>query len=67
MKEKLRIKSESAELNTKIYFDTILGQNIMDAESILNEREAILNANEVIIDSRRDIERYVVLCVYVYV
>lgn len=58
MNEKLRIKSESAELNTKIYFDTILGQNIKDAEAILNEREAILHHTEVIADSARDIERY---------
>ena len=26
MAEKLRVKAESAELNTKIYFDTILGR-----------------------------------------
>jgi len=58
MNEKLRIKSESAELNTKIYFDTILGQNIKDAEAILNEREAILHHTEVIADSRRDIDRF---------
>ena len=56
--EKLRVKSESAQLNTKIYFDTILGQNIKAAEDILDEREAILNYVEDIPDSKRDIERY---------
>lgn len=58
MKEKLRVKSESATLNTKIYFDTILGQNITEAENILNEREEILKSEPDMPDSQKDIDRF---------
>lgn len=57
-KEKRRVKGESALLNTKIYFDTIVGQPIQEAENILNERDRLLNYKCDFIDSKVDIDRY---------
>lgn len=56
--EMLRVKSESADMNTRIYFDTIVGQPMEQAEAILNEREAILDTVPAVQDTQRDIERY---------
>ena len=56
--EMLRIKGESAEVNTRIYFDTIIGQPIQQAEDILKERDEILNKIPVMLDTKKDIDRY---------
>jgi hypothetical protein len=56
--EMLRVKSESADMNTRIYFDTIVGQPMQQAEDILNEREDILNTVTITLDTQKDIDRY---------
>jgi hypothetical protein len=56
--EMLRVKGESAEMNTRIYFDTIVGQPMEQAEAILNERENLLHEVPVVLDSQKDVERF---------
>lgn len=56
--EKLRVKGESAEVNTRIYFDTIVGQPMDRAEEILNERDHLLNDPVIVNDSKKDIEKF---------
>ena len=59
VREKLRVKSESAELNTQIYFDTLVGQPIAQAEEILRERDRLLHADPGAPQNPlRQIERY---------
>jgi hypothetical protein len=40
---KLQIKQQSVELQTRVYFDTILGEPIRETEKVLAEREKILD------------------------
>jgi hypothetical protein len=40
---KLQIKQQSVELQTRVYFDTILGEPIREAAKVLAEREKILD------------------------
>eukprot|EP00601_Ochromonadales_sp_CCMP2298_P025463 CAMPEP_0173275460 /NCGR_PEP_ID=MMETSP1143-20121109/2992_1 /TAXON_ID=483371 /ORGANISM="non described non described, Strain CCMP2298" /LENGTH=463 /DNA_ID=CAMNT_0014212353 /DNA_START=347 /DNA_END=1735 /DNA_ORIENTATION=+ len=54
--EKLRVKAESAQLNTRIYFDTIVGAPIAAAEQVLLDREAIVEP--VYPDSAKDIRTF---------
>mmetsp|Transcript_24785 Transcript_24785/g.41291 ORF Transcript_24785/g.41291 Transcript_24785/m.41291 type:complete len:904 (-) Transcript_24785:1746-4457(-) len=57
-REKLRVKTESAQLNTRIYFDTIVGVPMDSAEEILYERDDILHDPHIAQDSAKDIKRY---------
>lgn len=56
--EKLRVKGESAEMNTRIYFDTIVGQPMDQAEDILNERDHLLNDRVIVQDGKKDIDKF---------
>lgn len=56
---KLFIKKQSAELQTKVYFETVFGSKIDKSEEILNERERILNEKpvELTVEEAQDIAK----------
>ena len=57
---KLLVKQQSVELQTKVYFDTILGEPIKEAEKILEERDKIyeFTVNPTYKDSPQEIKKF---------
>lgn len=58
LQSKLKIKDDSAELQTRIYFDTVIGQKIAQAEQILYEKEKLLHSKPVVVDTKENIDKF---------
>jgi ankyrin repeat protein len=59
LESKLAIKLKSTEFKTKVFFDTVIGLPMLEAEKVLNEKEEILNTKFIQLDDIRLINKFI--------